>query len=86
MKLQMGVKAKCKVTGLTGIITGRTEYLNGCIQWLVKPPVDKDGKIVEGHWIDEGQLEIIDEGIAIDVPSKGPGGPMRDAPPLSYRG
>jgi hypothetical protein len=85
-KLQFGVRAKCKVTGFTGIVAGRTEYLNGCIQWLVKPPIDKDGKYVDGQWVDDGQLEVIDDGIIVVAPAKPPGGPKNDAPPKLYRG
>lgn len=92
--VRMGVEVKDRVTGLRGIITGKTEYINGCIQWLVKPPVDKDGKLVDGCWIDTIQLEVVGQGIAepeIDhttkdhIQANGPGGPNADAPSSSYR-
>lgn len=73
-QLKLGLRAKCKVTGFTGIVAGKTEYLNGCIQWLIKPPIDKDGKYVDGQWIDEGQLEVVDDGIIVASSSKPPGG------------
>lgn len=84
--LQMGVQVKCRITGFVGIVAGRTEYINGCIQWLVKPPVDKDGKSVEGQWIDECNLEVIGDGIIVVTPEKIPGGPRMDAPSQSYQG
>ncbi|MFA5766406.1 MAG: hypothetical protein WC919_00595 [Candidatus Paceibacterota bacterium] len=93
--VRMGVVVKDRVTGLRGIITGKTEYINGCVQWLVKPPVDKDGKLVDGCWIDTIQLEVVGQGIAepeTDNTTKdhtmqinGPGGPSADAPSSSYR-
>jgi len=93
-QIRLGVEVKDKVTGLRGIITGYTKYINGCVQWLVKPPVDKDGKLVDGCWIDTVQLEVVGIGIAEpwvdqeDVAvskSEGPGGPRSDAPSASYR-
>jgi hypothetical protein len=86
VELGMGVRVKCKVTGLVGIVTGKTEYINGCVQWLVKPPIDKEGKLVDGCWIDTIQLEVVDEGISIKTPENGPGGPSSDAPPTTYQG
>lgn len=88
--VRMGVEVKDRVTGLRGIITGKTEYINGCVQWLVKPPVDKDGKLVDGCWIDTVQLEVVGQGISKpenteDVAKEGPGGPNDDAPSTSYR-
>jgi hypothetical protein len=89
--VRMGIEVKDRVTGLRGIITGKTEYINGCVQWLVKPPVDKDGKLVDGCWIDTIQLEVVGQGIAepeterTSTKTNGPGGPNADAPSSSYR-
>jgi len=30
--VRMGVEVKDRVTGLRGIVTGKTEYINGCVQ------------------------------------------------------
>lgn len=62
MKLELGVKAKDKITGFEGIVTGVASYLTGCNQWLLQPPA-KDGAYVEGRWLDEGKIEAIGEGI-----------------------
>jgi hypothetical protein len=85
IELDMGVEARDRVTGLKGIITGKTIYINGCVQWLLKPPVDKDGKLVDGCWIDTIQLEVTGPGISIETPEVTPGGPRVDAPPTAYR-
>lgn len=58
-----GKKATDKVTGFTGIIIGFTEYAFGCKQYLVAPPVDKDGKRLDGEWFDTGRIEIVGDGI-----------------------
>lgn len=80
----MGVEARCRISGLKGIITGKTEYINGCIQWLLRPPVDKDGKPVEGSWIDEAMLEVLGQGIAIKKYAQQPG--CDNPAPTSYQG
>lgn len=54
-----GVKAKSVVTGFSGIITARANHLHGCNRYWLQPPVDKDGKILDGYWFDEGELEMI---------------------------
>lgn len=60
-RFKLGSKVKDKVTGYTGIVTTRTEHLNGCIQYGVNGPVDEQGKMIEGYNIDEQQLELIEE-------------------------
>ena len=78
--IQLGVKAKDKVTGFKGIITGRAQYLYGCDQYVIVPEVNKEGN-AEGAWFDEGRIEVIGKGICPkDVQVEKPGGPQRDAP------
>lgn len=76
----LGKAARDKVTGFEGIITGRAEYLYGCAQYCIVPSA-VDGKLGEGHWFDEGRIEVLGPGIApADVSAEKPGGPNRDAP------
>lgn len=80
-KHDLGVAAEDKVTGFSGIIVGRAQYLTGCNQYCVKPRVDEKGDVRKGQWFDEGELNITGEGItAKEVASPAPGGPQRDAP------
>ena len=66
-KCTLGQRVRCTVTGFEGIATTRVEWLNGCTQYLVKPPaVQKDGeplKMPDGAYLDDQQLELVDEGI-----------------------
>lgn len=55
--MKLGQKAKDKITGFTGILTGHAEYISGCSQWLIVPPA-KDGDFKDGHWFDEQRIEI----------------------------
>jgi len=79
--IDLGQKAKDKITGFKGTMTGRAQYLYGCDQYCIVPAVDKDGKIEKGEWFDEGRIEIVSTGIsAEDVQVEKPGGPQRDMP------
>lgn len=79
----LGSKVREITTGFVGITTAKIEYLNGCIQYCVTPPVDKDGNRVDSCYIDWQSLEYIDEGV--NVKGKGTGGPSANAP-TTYRG
>ena len=58
--MKLGGKAKDKITGFSGTITAKCEYLTGCTQYLLQPGTDKDGKYVDGRWMDEDRLEAIE--------------------------
>lgn len=58
--MNLGEKARDKITGFSGTITGKCEYLTGCSTVLLQPEVDKDGKFVDAHWFDIDRLETID--------------------------
>ena len=62
-KHEMGSKVKEVVTGFEGIITGRTEYITGCRQYLVTSQECKAGKTAQSIWYDEDRL-VVD----VDVP------------------
>ena len=75
----LGQKAKDKITGLEGIVTGKAEYLYGCTQYCVVPPA-RDGK-AGGEWFDEGRIEVTGNGVLPEeVAGEKPGGPNRDCP------
>lgn len=54
-----GLQGQDKITGFAGVITGHIEYISGCNQLLLVPPVDKEGKKREGEWFDEQRIEVI---------------------------
>ncbi len=61
-QIELGDEVKDIVSGFTGIATARTEFLNGCIRISIDPPVDKEGKPVEGKWFDQEQIEVLQRG------------------------
>ncbi len=91
-KYRLGAKVRSLVSGFEGIVTGRCQYISGCVQYLVKPHVKENGEMADGHWLDENALEYVDGGLikhfadaAIEVAkgSSPPGGPQSEAPSTS---
>ena len=81
-KLRLGVEGRDKVTGFTGIATGKAEYLYGCTQYVLVPKHKKGVMEAKGGaWFDEGRIEVIGKGIsAEEVKGTKNGGPNSDAP------
>lgn len=82
-ELRLGRRMRDRVTGLEGIATARVEYLNGCVQFCIKPPLN-EGKPMDAEYVDQQQLEVVDAGVSIQ--QRRTGGPARDVPPSAYRG
>lgn len=81
--IKLGQKVRDKVTGFTGIAVSRVEFLNGCVQFCVKPKKQaKDSKMPAGEYIDVGQLKVVGEGVS--VKKKETGGVMADMPGDQY--
>jgi hypothetical protein len=80
----LGTRMKDTVTGFEGIAVAKIEFLNGCVQYNLKPKLDKDGKIVEAQMFDSQQLIVVDDGLAKakKKDEKPTGGDMPDAPYL----
>ncbi len=55
-QLNLGTTICDKITGFEGVITGRVEYLTGCVQYLLTPKIAEDGSHRNGEWFDEGRL------------------------------
>lgn len=73
--IELGSKVKDTVTGLVGIATARTEWLNGCARVTIQPQELKDGRPVEGYTVDEPQIEVLE----VAAVKRGPtdtGGPI----------
>jgi len=75
-KFELGKKAKDKISGFTGIITSRIQYLTGCDQYGIKPKIKADGEPIEVSYFDEGRIEIVGDGMTTtDVKSDKDNGP-----------
>lgn len=73
--INLGETVKDKVSGLVGITTSRTEFLNGCVQYAVMPKIKKGGTEIPCWNIDQGQLEVIKKNKIVKVKKKNTGGP-----------
>lgn len=80
--IQLGNEVKDTISGLTGIATGRAEYLFGCARVLVEPMACREGKPCEGQWLDEQRI-VTTKKRSIKVSPESyatSGGPQMDAP------
>jgi hypothetical protein len=58
--VKLGQKVRDRITGFTGVVTGRVEYITGCNQLLIAPAVGADGSHKESVWIDEQRVFVVD--------------------------
>lgn len=84
-KFNLGQKVRDTVTGFSGIIVRSAICLNGCIQYVVQPPINKSetNKFPDTVWIDEAQIEVIDQGISVE--KKSTGGPSTKGPSSKFK-
>lgn len=86
--MKLGDKLRDTVTGFTGIATARVEYLNGCVQFHLRPKTGESGKFPDGQYIDEEQLELLSLAPAgrYCFTATSTGGDKADVPTGSYDG
>lgn len=60
------LKVRDKITGFEGMVTGHSDYITGCDQYLVQPPV-KETEFKEPRWFDANRLEVVEETPALKV-------------------
>ena len=77
-KFNLGDKVKDTITGFTGVITLRSQWLNNCNTYGVQPTELKDGAPQERQHFDEPQLVVVEEKVAKE--SRNTGGPERHVP------
>lgn len=59
MKITLGSEVRDTITGFTGIVVARCEWLYGCVRITVQPKQLHDGKPVDYVTFDEDQLEPV---------------------------
>jgi len=55
----LGLDVEDRVTGFKGVVTSISFDLFGCIQAVVNPGTDKEGKVRDSHYFDVNRLEIL---------------------------
>jgi hypothetical protein len=58
-KIELGSTVRDKITGYTGLVVCRAEWLYGCRRYTVQAKELKDGKPIEPIGGDEDQFEIV---------------------------
>ena len=68
----LGKPAKDLVTGQEGVVTSMSFDLYGCIQAVLTPQA-KDGRVLDGNWMDVTRIEILSDEVDMEIPdfSKG---------------
>lgn len=75
-RVRLGDRVRDVVTGFTGVASGYAVYLNGCVQWMVSPPVGADSTVPDTKWIDEERLKVVKSGAVVIERRTMPGGPV----------
>ena len=81
--INLGDRAKDKVTGFSGIVIAKTTWLHGCERITIQPEkLDKEGKVKETQTFDYNQVEVVKSSVVKATPvverQKAPGGPRDD--------
>lgn len=61
-RLNLGDRARDRITGFVGVVVGNVTYISGCDQVLLAPPV-KDGDFKRSEWFDVDRCELVEAGV-----------------------
>lgn len=65
----LGLKVEDRVTGFKGVVTSVGFDLYGCVQAVVNPGTDRDGKTQDSSWFDIARLKVHDSVPVMDRPN-----------------
>ncbi len=65
----LGMKVEDKVTGFKGVVASISFDLYGCVQVIVNPGMDKDGKLKGSEWFDVARLKVTSTKPVMDRPN-----------------
>jgi hypothetical protein len=69
MAIKLGSRVKDAITGYSGIVVGRVEYLYGCAQvCVVAESLAADGKRRDAEYIDEQRVIVLNEDVFTTEP------------------
>jgi len=84
-KPKLGDRVQDEVTGVIGIMTGKSMFLYGCERFSIQAPVKADGTIPESHWCDAPQVKVV-KTKAAKTGGRDTGGPMPSIPTRNMSG
>lgn len=62
-RISLGDRARDVVTGYTGVVVGRSEWLTGCSTYGLQT-LKADGTDACTLWFDEARVEVVERGVA----------------------
>ena len=65
----LGFRAKDVIAGAEGVITSIAFDISGCVQGFLSRGFDKEGKRLEGYWIDTKQILIMSKSAVMPAPA-----------------
>jgi hypothetical protein len=78
--MKLGQTGRDRITGFVGVATGIVDYISGCNQVLLTPPIDDKGALREAQWFDVQRVEQIAEAPTIRLENSVSPGPDLPAP------
>ncbi len=82
----LGDKVRDRITGVTGIVVARTQWINGCIRICVQPQEVKDGKPVDTSVFDIEELVRVEAGVITPKTPTTPTTPTTNGPMPAIEG
>lgn len=64
----LGMRVRDKVSNYEGVVESVAFDLYGCVQAVVRPPMNEKGEVPSGHYFDVTRLEVTDGKRVVDLP------------------
>lgn len=78
-RINLGDIARDEITGFQGVVTARSQWLQGCDRLQLQPRDLDDGSIRDPQWFDEPQVELVSTAAVTWTPEvRETGGPRPD--------
>jgi hypothetical protein len=55
-QIKLGKRVTHALSGFTGVVIARTDWLYGCVRFGVQPEGLHEGKPIDAQWFDEAEL------------------------------
>lgn len=65
----LGMRVEDRVTGFKGVIASISFDLYGCVQAIVNPGIDKEGKPRDSQWFDVNRLKVTNKSPVMERPN-----------------
>ena len=59
--IELGSRVRDTITGFTGIVIARSDFLSGCNQVCVQPSCEKENELNKPEWLDIERIEKVSE-------------------------